>query len=84
MRWQDIVIAVAQVCFVFAMLPSIVSKDKPALATSVMNIVLVLTITFCLLTLRLWLSAITACAIAATWSVLAIQKYQLNNKKARH
>jgi hypothetical protein len=81
MRWQDIVIAVAQISFVFAMLPSIVSKDKPAFATSVMNVFLVCAISFSLLTLHLWLSAITAITIAVTWGVLAFQKYQIDRKK---
>ena len=74
MRWQDIVIAVVQVAFVFSMLPSILSKSKPALITSTSNVVLVLIITFCLLTLKLWFSAASALAIAITWGVLAVQK----------
>ncbi len=78
MRWQDIVISVAQLCFIFAMLPSIRSKDKPATATSIMNVVLVCTIAACLLTLKLWFSALTALAIAVTWAILAIQKIKLN------
>ncbi len=77
MRWQDIVISIAQVCFIFAMLPSILSKDKPALATSVMNVVLVSIIATSLLTLHLWLSGLTAIGIATTWAILAAQKIRL-------
>ncbi len=80
MRWQDIVISVAQLCFIIAMVPSIKSNDKPASSTSVMNIILVGVIAFCLLTLRLWFSALTALAIATTWAILAIQKIKLDKK----
>ena len=78
MRWQDIVIALAQICFIFAMLPSIRSKDKPATATSVMNVGLVSIITICLLTLRLWFSAATALGVAIAWTILAAQKIKIN------
>ncbi len=81
MRWQDIVISIAQLCFIFAMIPSIKSNDKPALATSVMNVLLVCTISFCLLTLHLWFSALTAITIAITWAILAVQKMNLNKIK---
>lgn len=78
MRWQDVVISITQLCFIFAMIPSIRSNDKPAVATSVMNVVLVGIIAICLLTLRLWFSALTALAVAITWGILAVQKTKLN------
>lgn len=81
MRWQDIVISVAQLCFIIAMLPSIKSNDKPAVATSVMNVVLVAVIATCMLTLRLWFSAFTALTIASTWAILAVQKIRTNKGK---
>ncbi|HSX53541.1 MAG TPA: hypothetical protein VLF90_04215 [Patescibacteria group bacterium] len=62
------------------MLPSIRSDDKPAAATSIMNVVLVSIIGTCLLTLRLWFSALTAVAIATTWGILAFQKIKLDRK----
>ncbi len=74
MHWQDIVISIAQLCFIPAMIPSIRNKDKPALSTSFMNVVLVLTIAFCMFTLGLWFAAVTSLAIAATWAILALQK----------
>lgn len=74
MKWQDIVIAITQIGFIFSMLPSIRSKDKPALLTSVLNVILVSVIATCLLTLHLWLGTITAFMIAGTWAILAVQK----------
>jgi hypothetical protein len=82
MRWQDIVISVVQVCFVFAMWPSIKGKDKPALTTSLMNVVLVSIIAFCMLTLHLWFSTTTSLMVASTWAVLAIQKLQTSRQLA--
>jgi len=81
MRWQDIVISVAQIGFVIALLPSIRSKEKPAIATSIMNVILVCTIAMSLLTLRLWFSSFTAFLIAAAWAVLAIQTIKINKSK---
>ncbi len=80
MRWQDIVISIAQLCFIIAMIPSIRSNDKPASSTSIMNIILVTVIATCLLTLKLWFSALTAIAIATTWAVLAVQKINIDKK----
>lgn len=78
MRWQDIVISIAQLCFVIAMIPSIRSNDKPALATSVMNVCLVTVIVICLFSLQLWFSAVSAVAVALAWGILAIQKLKPN------
>jgi hypothetical protein len=75
--WQDKVIAGCQLLFFFAMLPSIRSKDKPALATSLMNCILVSVIVFCFVTLGLWFSVATALPAAGCWLVLAIQKWQI-------
>jgi hypothetical protein len=80
MRWQDIVISIAQLCFVFALIPSIRSKDKPAASSSIMNIVLLAIINTCLLTLQLWFSAFTGCLVMIAWLVLAIQKINSDKK----
>ncbi len=78
MRWQDIVIGLAQICFVFALLPSLRSHHKPAASTCVMNVLLISTITVCLFTLKLWFSALTACSVDIAWVVLAFQKIKLD------
>jgi hypothetical protein len=73
--WQDTVIAVCQLAFLPAMLPTLLGKDKPALTTSIANAVIVSIITFSLATLQLWFATITGAMIAAIWSILAIQKF---------
>ena len=74
MVWQDIVIAVCQLAFIPAMLPTVFGKDKPALTTSVMNFIIVMTIATCLASLHLWFAAGTAVPTALIWLTLAIQK----------
>lgn len=74
--WQDTVIAICQLIFFPAMMPTVLGKDKPALSTSVLNALLVSIIAFCFFTLNLWFSVVTASLTAFLWVVLAVQKYQ--------
>lgn len=80
MRWQDIVISIVQICFILALIPTIRGSNKPAFITAIFNVGLVLVITFCLLTLRLWFSALTSFAIAMTWAVITYQTIGQRNK----
>jgi hypothetical protein len=79
--WQDTVIALCQLAAVPAMLPSIFGKDKPAFKTSFINMIIVSIITFTLMTLKLWFSAVTASLIAVCWAVLAFQKWRIDTTK---
>ncbi len=81
MIWQDVVIAVAQIFFIVALVPSITTKDKPALITSAMNMTLVWAIAATMVTLHLWFSAITAFAIGLGHLTLTIQKAKINKTK---
>ncbi len=74
MKWQDIVISIAQIFSIIALIPSIRSKDKPAKTTSLIAMICVLAITICLFTLQLWLGSFTAFLIAVCWGILYIQK----------
>ena len=73
-RWQDIVIAVGSLIFAIALLPSVLSKHKPALWTSAMTgtVLVVFTITYA--TLSLLYATITTSFAALLWIILAIQK----------
>lgn len=81
MKWQDIVIAICQLSFLPAMLPTLLGKDKPAFSTSLLNAVIVGIIVGCMLTLGLWFSAATGLITATIWAILAIQKYRINRAK---
>jgi small-conductance mechanosensitive channel len=74
MRWQDIVISIAQTGFIIALLPSIRSKQKPVLFTSISYTVLICAICIALLSLHLWFSTLTAFAGAIEWAILAVQR----------
>ena len=76
MRWQDIVISLCQTGFIFALIPSLRSRSKPAVATSISYVVMLSAIGTSLLTLELWLSAATAYAGVVPWLILAVQKYK--------
>jgi len=76
--WQDIVIATCQLAFLPSMLPTLLSKDKPALFTSVMNAAIVSVITITMSTLYLWFSVVTGTITAIIWAILAIQKWKLD------
>ena len=78
MVWQDIIIAAAQIFFIVALIPSLTTKDKPALTTSVMNTILVWSIAATQCTLHLWFSAVTAGAIGIGHATLAVQKAKIN------
>ena len=84
MAWQDYVISIAQIGFIIALIPTLRSGDKPPKATSFMNTVLLVVISFSLFTLGLYFSAATAFAIALTWAVIGLQKLKTDkaSKKA--
>jgi hypothetical protein len=73
-HWQDIVLAIGSFVFALALIPSIISKDKPALWTSLLtgSVLFVFTVTYA--TLSLWYATVTTAFSASLWVVLAIQK----------
>jgi 4-hydroxybenzoate polyprenyltransferase len=73
MVWQDVVIAICQLTFIPAMLPTVFGKNKPEFSTSLMNFVIVMIISTCLLSLRLWFAWASALPIALIWLTLALQ-----------
>ena len=76
------VIAIAQIFFIVALIPSITTKDKPALLTSAMNMTLVWAIAITQFTLGLWFSTVTAIAIGVGHLVLTVQKAKTNKRKS--
>jgi hypothetical protein len=79
--WQDIVIAAGSLVFAVALIPSVLSKDKPALSTSVMTgtVLVVFSITYA--TLSLWYATITTSLAAGLWIALAVQKLKKHSKE---
>jgi hypothetical protein len=81
MPWQDIALAITQLIFAAALFPSILSKDKPAFATSLMNSIMLYVISYVNLTLNLYGAAAGLFLVATLWGILAIQKYLINKKQ---
>ncbi len=81
MIWQDYVFVVGNLVFIAALIPSIVGKDKPAIATSILTSITLYTFAFSFATLSLWGSAVLTFIVASLWLTLAFQKYKITKKK---
>ncbi|MDO8620333.1 MAG: hypothetical protein Q7R64_03230 [bacterium] len=81
MMWQDIVFSVGQWIFIIALIPSLLSKEKPALSTSLMTGTVLAVFAFTYSTLSLWTASVSTVLSAGTWFVLAVQKYNSDRKK---
>jgi hypothetical protein len=71
--WQDIVLAVGSISFAGALVPSLRSSNKPALATSVITGGWLSVFAATYATLRLWFATATTAVTAALWVLLAMQ-----------
>lgn len=76
MSWQETVLAVGQVVFIIALLPSIFSTDKPEIWTSILTGTVALSISITYTTLSLKAAAISAFFNFVAWTILAIQKFR--------
>jgi hypothetical protein len=77
MVWQDVVLTAGSIAFIIALAPSILSKDKPALATSLLTGTVLAIYAIVYVTLSLWLTAITVAFTSLTWFILAYQKHTM-------
>jgi hypothetical protein len=80
MEWQDIVISVGQWILAAALLPSVFSNDKPALATSILTGSILAVFSFTFYTLNLPGATLSAAAVAILWLILALQRYRINQR----
>ena len=78
MTWQDIVLSVGSWIFTIALIPSVLSKDKPALSSSLMTATVLTVYVAVYLTLSLWMAAASTALVAAMWYILAVQKVSQN------
>jgi len=77
MIWQDIVIMICVFGLGVSLIPTIRGHHKPALLTSILTVVLLLGISFCFITLKLWLSTIAEIVSLSGWVILIYQKRRL-------
>ncbi len=76
MPWQDWIFTIGQIIFIFALIPTIRGKDKPAFSTSLISTLIILTFSATYFSLELWGSAIFALINAVCWGILAFQKHR--------
>lgn len=76
MQWQDVVFLIGQMIFNISLIPSILSKDKPALATSLITTIVIFVYVFVFSTLSLWVSSMAVASTGFMWSILAYQKWK--------
>lgn len=81
MQWQETVLAVGQIVFIIALLPSVFTKDKPEIWTSIITGSVALSIAVTYFTMRIPFAAVCAFLNFVFWSVLALQKSRQPRKR---
>jgi hypothetical protein len=80
--WQDIVLAISFAVFNVALVPSVISKHKPALGTSLLTTVFLIPGLVVYISLSLWYSVIMTVINIGLWTTLLIQRYLQSKKDA--
>lgn len=73
LNWQDWVLAITVAAFNVALVPSVLSKDKPRLATSVLMTCFLIPQAIVFISLSLWYSFVMVAVNILLWATLAIQ-----------
>ena len=73
-HWQDIVLALGSLVFSAALLPSIRSKHKPHISTSLLTAGVLLVYVIVYATLSLWYTMVAMALNATLWLILAGQR----------
>ena len=81
MQWQDWFLTVAQTILIFALIPTVLSKQKPAVPTCLITTIVVFGVAVVYTSLSLWMSAITALLNAVMWLILSVQSINLRKKR---
>ena len=73
-NWQDWVLALGQMMFFIALLPSVFSEDKPNIWSSLLSGITLVILAYTFWTLGLLWGAVMTSVGAGTWFVLFFQK----------
>lgn len=80
--WQDIVLSISFAVFNIALIPSVISKHKPAIGTSLLTTTFLIPGLIVYISLSLWYSAAMTLINIILWATLLIQKHnQLKEKE---
>lgn len=83
MSAQDFILTVGSIILIAALIPSVISQHKPALATSLMMGVVLAAFAGVYGSLGLWLAMLATAGQASLWLVLAWQKLRQPKLKPR-
>ena len=81
--WQEFVISTGQWFFVISLIPTLRSKNKPPLFTSLTTGLILLVFGYTFATMHMWNSSISTFTVGMTWEVIAVQTI-LQGKKIVH
>lgn len=84
MRWQDAVMAVAQVVFIVALCPALASEHKPPMSTCLVTGAMLLVCAAALATLALWWSAGAMALTGLCWLTLLAQQLRRTTTLKMH
>ncbi|TAH33465.1 hypothetical protein EYC59_05030 [Candidatus Saccharibacteria bacterium] len=80
--WQDVVLAISLLAFNLALVPSVVGKQKPRVATSLTTGLFIVPQLVAFASIKLWYSFAMAFINATLWFTLAVQrKSQLTGRR---
>jgi hypothetical protein len=78
-HWQDIVLSISLLAYNIALIPSILGKQKPRFATSLLTAIFLIPEILVFANLKLWYSLAMTSINALLWTVLAIQRIRQHN-----
>lgn len=76
MQWQDLVFSIGNLVFAIALIPSLISKNKPAFTTSFIIGLVLIAFAVAYASMNMWLSLVMVTISAGLWLILAYQKYR--------
>ena len=80
MSWQDIVLSAANFVFIVALLPAVLSKEKPPVSTSLMTGTALAVIAAVNASLDLWFASGVVSVTATLWFILAVQQWKRHHR----
>ena len=78
--WQDYLLTAVQVFFCLTLIPMLIAKEKPPLASSISTGLTLLISAAVFVTLHFWLTAISQTVVGIQWLTLAYQKHHILRK----
>jgi len=78
--WQDIVLTVGSIILLLALFPSLLSKQKPAITTSLLTGAVLLVYAIVYASLSLWFSVLATSITGLLWFGMAAQKFRQHTR----